>query len=67
LHSGLRRIVETVHEKILNVFRLGTERPHTLGGFNARLTAKEALYNFCIWLNKQMGRHPLEFADLIAW
>ena len=67
LHSKMRQIVETVHEKILNVFRLAKERPHALGGFNARLTAKEALHNFCIWLNKQNGRQPLEFADLITW
>lgn len=67
LHARLRQTVETVHEKLLNVFRLASERPHTLGGFNARLTAKEALHNVCIWLNKQVGRHPLEFADLIAW
>jgi hypothetical protein len=67
LHKGMRQIVESVHDKLLNTFRLDSERPHTLGGFNARLTAKEALHNFCIWLNKQVGRHPLEFADLIAW
>lgn len=67
LHANLRQRVETVHEKLLNVFRLSSERPHTLGGFNARLTAKEALHNFCIWLNKQVGRQPLEFADLINW
>ena len=67
LHAGLRQMIETVHDKILNTFRLDTERPHTLGGFNARLTAKECLHNFCIWLNKQVGRHPLEFADLITW
>lgn len=67
LHSHLRQIVESAHEKVLNHFRLASERPHTLGGFNARLTAKQALHNFCIWLNKQLGREPLEFADLIQW
>lgn len=66
-HAHLRQVIETVHEKILKIRRLGSERPHTLGGFNARLTAKECLHNFCIWLNKELGRHPLEFADLIAW
>jgi len=67
LHASMRQMVETVHQKILKVFRLDSERPHTLGGFNARLTAKQCLHNFCIWLNKQVGRNPLEFADLIAW
>jgi hypothetical protein len=28
---------------------------------------KAALHNFCIWLNEQLGRPRLAFADLIAW
>jgi hypothetical protein len=67
LHAHLRQVIESVQEKLLHTFRLATERPHTLGGFCARLTAKMGLHNFCIWLNKQAGRRPLEFADLIAW
>ena len=66
LHASLREIVETVHGKLLNTFRLCTERPHTLDGFRTRLTAKIALHNFCIWLNKQAGRPPLAFADLLG-
>lgn len=65
--AGLRQIIETVNDKLLNTFRLDRERPHTLAGFQARLAAKASLYNFCMWLNVQFGREPLAFADLIAW
>ena len=65
--SGLRQIVETVHEKLLNSFRLDRERPHLLQGFRVRLAASVTLHNFCIWLNIQLGRPKLAFADLIAW
>jgi hypothetical protein len=64
---SIRQIVETVHDKLLNMFRLARERPHSLSGFRARLAAKVALHNFCIWLNRQLGRPDLAFADLIAW
>ena len=66
-HASLRQIVETVNDKLHNVFRLGRERPHDLTGFQARLAAKVALHNFCIWLNQQLGRPLLAFADLVAW
>jgi hypothetical protein len=39
----------------------------TLSGFQARLAAKMALYNFCIWLNEQLGRPWLAFTDLVNW
>lgn len=65
--SGLRQIVETVHDKLLNAFRLCRERPHDYGAFFARLSAKVALHNFCIYLNQQHGREPLQFADLLGW
>jgi hypothetical protein len=26
-----------------------------------------ALHDFCIWLNDQLGRPRLAFADLLAW
>lgn len=65
--SGLRQIVESVHDKLLNVFRLSRERSHNITGFQARLAAKVALHNFCIWINKQLGRPNLAFADLIDW
>jgi hypothetical protein len=38
-----------------------------LPGFQARLAAKVALHNFCIWLNVQLEREPLAFADLLEW
>lgn len=65
--ASLRQIVETVHEKLLHCFRLAHERPHHLQGFRARLAASVALHNFCIWLNLQLGRPKLAFADLIVW
>jgi hypothetical protein len=65
--ASIRQIVETVYEKLHNTFRLNRERPHELAGFQARLAAKMALHNFCIWLNGQLGRPKLAFADLLAW
>lgn len=65
--AGLRQIVETLYDKLLNTFRLARERPHDLTGFQARLAAKVSLHNFCIWLNLQLGRQPLAFADLLDW
>jgi len=65
--ASIRQIVETVHDKLLNMFRLDRERPHNLYGFRARLAAKVTLHNFCIWLNRQLGRPDLAFADLIDW
>ena len=65
--AGIRQIVETTHAKLLLTFRLERERPHHLQGFRARLAASVALHNFCIWLNRQLGRPPLAFASLIDW
>jgi len=33
----------------------------------ARLAAKIALHNFCIWLNEQLGQPRLAFTDLVDW
>lgn len=66
-HSGIRQIIESVNAKLLVTFRLDRERPHTLGGFHARLAAKVSLYNVCCWLNRQLGRPTLAFADLLGW
>jgi hypothetical protein len=44
--AGLRQIVETVHDKLLNTFRLDGERPHLLQGFRIRLAASVTLHNF---------------------
>ena len=65
--ASLRQIVETVHDKLTHSFRLEAERPHEVEGFQARLAAKVALHNFAIWLNRQLGRASLEFADLVDW
>jgi hypothetical protein len=65
--ASLRQIVETVYEKLFNAFGLWRERPHEIGGLRARLAARVALHNFCIWLNDHLGRPPLKFADLMGW
>ena len=65
--AGLRQIVETVFGKLQLTFRLQFERPHTFLGFQARLAAKMALHNFCIALNRSLGRPSLAFADLLGW
>lgn len=65
--AGIRQIVETVYDKLLNTFGLHRERPHELDGVRARLAARVALHNFCIWLNEQLGRPRLSFVDLLGW
>lgn len=66
-HAGVRQVVETVYDKLHHTFRLRQERPHDLTGLQARLAAKVALHNFCLWLNRHLGRPGLAFADLVAW
>ncbi len=65
--AGIRQIVESVYDKLFNTFGLWRERPHELQGLRARLAARVALHNFCIWLNDQLGRPRLAFADLLGW
>ena len=65
--AGIRHILETVYDKLLHTFRLDRERPHDLSGFWARLAAKIALHNFCIWLNEPRGRPLLAFTDIVDW
>lgn len=65
--AGLRQIVETVNAHLLYTFGLERSRPHDLSGFRVRLAAKVALHNFCLWLNHQLGRPLLAFADLLDW
>jgi hypothetical protein len=65
--ARVRQIVETVNEKLHYAFRLSRERPHALSGAQARVAAKAALHNFCIWLNRQLNRPGLAFADLVDW
>lgn len=66
-HAGRRQIIETVMDKLLNSFRLSRERPHQLVGLQARVAAKVALHNSCLWLNQRYERRPMRFADLIDW
>jgi hypothetical protein len=65
--SSLRQVIESVYDKLLTTFRLARERPHALTGLQARLAAKVALHNFCLWFNRQLGREPLAFAELLTW
>ena len=65
--AGKRRVVETAIAGLVHAFRLGRERPHSLDGLQARLAAKVALHNSCLWLNGQLSRPPLAFADLVDW
>jgi hypothetical protein len=66
-HASMRQMVETVHEKLLNRFRLQAERPHDIGGLLVRLYAKAALHNACMWINRLRHRPLLAFADLLGW
>ncbi|MBA2693853.1 MAG: transposase [Rubrobacter sp.] len=65
--ASIRQIVESVYDKLFNTFGLWRERPHELTGLRARLAARAALHNFSIWLNGQLGRPRLAFADLLGW
>jgi hypothetical protein len=65
--ASIRQIVESAYDKLFNAFGLWRERPHDLQGLRARLAARVALHNFCIWLNEQHGRPRLAFADLLGW
>jgi hypothetical protein len=65
--AGIRQIVESVYDELFNSFGLWRERPHELSGLRARLAARVALHDFCMWLNKQLGRPLLSFADLLGW
>lgn len=62
-----RQLVETVIDRLLSSFRLAQERPHTFAGFDARLAAKMALHNFCLWFNIQRGQPPLTIATVLGW
>ena len=59
--------METVFGRLHHDFGLERERPHQLEGFQTRLAARAVLHNFCIWLNRQLGRPSLAFADLLGW
>ncbi len=65
--AAIRQVVETVYEKLFNTFGLWRERPHELEGLRARLAARVALHNFCIWLSDRLSRPRLAFSDLLGW
>jgi len=65
--ASIRQIVESVYDKLFNAFGLHRERPHELSGLRTRLAARVGLHNFCMWLNQQLGRPRLSFADLLGW
>ena len=65
--AGIRQIIETANDRLLETFGLDHERPHALDGLQARLAAKVGLHNVCLWLNRKLGRADLEVADLLDW
>jgi len=65
--ASMRQIIESVYDKLFNAFGLWRERPHELSGLQARLAARVALHNLCMWLNEQLGHPRLTFADLLVW
>ena len=65
--AGLRQVIEAVNDRRLFAFGLDRERPHDLSGLQARLAAKMGLHTACCWLNRKLGRGPLQVADLVDW
>ena len=65
--ATIRQVLESVYDKLFNMFGLWRDRPNDLQGLRARLASRVALHNFCIWLNDQLGRPRLSFADLTGW
>jgi hypothetical protein len=59
----MRQIVESIYDKLFNALGFHKEPSHELSGMRAHL----ALHNFCIWLNDQLGRSWLAFAELGRW
>lgn len=65
--AGRRQVIEAVYDRLLFACGLARGRPHALDGLQARLAAAIGLHNACGWLNRRLGRGPLQVADLIAW
>jgi hypothetical protein len=65
--AAIRQVIEAVNDRLLFACGLDRERPHALDGLQARLAAAIGLHNACCWLNRHLGRGPLQFADLIDW
>lgn len=65
--SGIRQIIETVIDKLLNWLQLDRVRAHSLKGFYAQLAAKVTAYNFLVHLNLLYERPVLQFSDLLSF
>ena len=65
--AAIRQVIEAVNDRLLFACGLDRERPHALDGLQARLAAAVGLHNACCWLNRKLGRGPLQVADLIDW
>jgi hypothetical protein len=65
--AGIRQVVGAVGDRLPFACGLDRERPHALDGLQARLAAAVGLHNVCCWLNRRLGRGPLQTADLIDW
>lgn len=62
-----RQIIETVFARIQGVFRLGSDRPHTLAGLLATIASVMAIHNLTILLNRQHHHPPLSSVHLVDW
>jgi Transposase DDE domain len=62
-----RQAVEHVIERVQDWCGLTRERPHNLTGFQARLAAKMALHNVCIWLARRDRLPALSLVEVLAW
>ena len=65
--ASLRQIVETTSSILNRYLSLDRERPHALDGLQARVAARMAMFVVGCWLNQQLGRPVLAFADLLGW
>lgn len=63
--AGVRQVAETVFARLMDSCGLTRDRLHALDVVLARLAAKLALHDVCCWLNRQLDRPLLAFADLI--
>lgn len=62
-----RQIIETVHAHLLEVYRLATNRPHSLAGALGNLAAIAALHNVTIALNRAHGAPDLATTEVMGW
>jgi hypothetical protein len=62
-----RQVIETVHDHLLHVSRLETNRPHSVTGALVNLAAIAALHNLVIAGNRRHGAPDLATAEELGW